>query len=167
MYQFIAAKYYSRGWVKKPVGIIVHWVAGSFNSCLRTFQDGTREASAHFVISKHGEVIQMVDLKNRAWHAGKSSTADYGNECNQYTIGIELEGPPSFVYLNGWQTAQIDKLIEVCKYIQTQVPTIKFITDHSTISPGRKIDVKGSTGKTCDIFPWAYFIERVGIDELK
>jgi N-acetyl-anhydromuramyl-L-alanine amidase AmpD len=166
-YTFKAAKYYSHGWGKIPVLIVVHWVAGSFNSCIRTFADGLREASAHFVISKTGEVVQMVDLKNRAWHAGKSETKDFGPHCNNYSFGIELEGPPSFVGSNGWNDEQIKSLVEVCKHIQKEVPTVQFITDHSTISPGRKIDVKGSTGKKVDIFPWSEFINQVQIKEIK
>jgi N-acetylmuramoyl-L-alanine amidase len=166
-YKFIQAKYFWHGWGKAPLMIIVHWVAGSAKSAIDTFQNGTRQASAHFVISKTGDIVQMVQLKDRAWHAGKSQTADYGPDCNNYTIGIELEGPPSFVSGSGWPKAQINSLVEVCQYIKKEVPTIKFITDHSTISPGRKIDVKGSTGKAIDVFPWADFIIQVGIPEYK
>lgn len=164
-YKFIKAKYFWQGWGKQPNMIVVHWVAGSFRSCIETFEKGMRQASAHFVVSKTGEVVQMVDLKNRAWHAGNSQTPNYGPNCNQYTIGIELEGPPSFIAEKGWRKEQIDSLIEVCQYIQKEVPSIKFITDHSTISPGRKIDVKGSTKYAFDKFPWEDFIKRVEIPE--
>jgi len=166
-YIYKPAKYFTYGWGKKPVLIVVHWVAGSFNSCIRTFEEGLRQASAHFVISKNGDVVQMVDLKNRAWHAGKSETKDFGPYCNNYSIGIELEGPPSFVGLNGWNKEQIKSLVEVCHHIQKEIPTVQYITDHSTISPGRKIDVKGSTGNKVDIFPWAEFMNLAQMTEIK
>ena len=163
-YRFVPAKYYSTGWIKPPIMIIVHWVAGSYNSCIETFKHGVNQASAHFVVSKNGDITQMVQLTDRAWHAGKSYTS-FGAFANHYTIGIELEGPPSFVRLKGWPVEQIKALIDLCQYIEKNVPTIEFITDHSTISPGRKIDVKGSTGKKEDVFPWKDFIQKVGIKE--
>jgi N-acetyl-anhydromuramyl-L-alanine amidase AmpD len=90
----------------------------------------------------------MVALHNRAWHAGRSYHPLVGNNVNSYSIGIELEGPPSYVGLSstGWNTNQLNLLWELCILIKYKVPTIVGITDHSTILPTMKTDVLAGTG---------------------
>lgn len=165
-YRFIQAKNYFAGWRREPVLIIIHWIAGSFKSAIDTFEVGTRQASAHFVVSKTGESVQMVQLKDRAWHAGVSETR-FGSGANNYSFGIELEGPPSFVAEKEWPIIQLHEAANICKYIASQFPSVRFITDHSTVSPGRKIDVKGSTGNSIDVFPWSDFVKMTGLQDLK
>ncbi len=58
--------------------VVIHWTAGSFNSCLRWFQaPNNKRSSAHYVISELGKIVQMVDEESVAWHAGISSWKDY------------------------------------------------------------------------------------------
>ena len=65
--------------------IVIHDIEGSYGSAIRTFQDPSRKASAHYIVSYTGQIAQMVLEKNIAWHAGNW---DY----NTRAIGIEHEG---------------------------------------------------------------------------
>jgi N-acetyl-anhydromuramyl-L-alanine amidase AmpD len=165
-YKFIPAKNYFAGWRQMPVLIVIHWTAGSFKSAVDTFESGIRQASAHFVVDINGEAVQMVQLKDRSWHAGVSNSR-FGSGANNYAFGIELAGPPSFVNQSCWNIAQLHTAANICKFIASQFPTVKFITDHSFISPGRKIDVRGNTGKAIDVFPWEDFVKMTSLEDLK
>ncbi|MGD8109914.1 1,6-anhydro-N-acetylmuramyl-L-alanine amidase AmpD [Vibrio sp. TRT 17S01] len=93
--------------------------------------------SAHCLIRRDGEVVQFVPFQARAWHAGVSSFA--GREkCNDYSIGIELEGDDFTAYT----AAQYDVLIELTRVIQHRYPMITpaRITGHQYIAPLRKTD---------------------------
>ena len=74
--------------------IVIHDIEGSYASAIKTFQNPTRHASAHYIVSYHGQVTQMVAEQNIAWHAGNW---DY----NTRAIGIEHEG---FAYTPGLYT---------------------------------------------------------------
>jgi N-acetylmuramoyl-L-alanine amidase/Fibronectin type III domain len=65
--------------------IVIHDTEGSYSSAISEFQDPSRQASAHYVVSKTGQIAQMVQEKDIAWHAGNW---DY----NTRAIGIEHEG---------------------------------------------------------------------------
>jgi AmpD protein len=95
------------------------------------------EVSAHLFISRLGEVTQFVNFENRAWHAGLS-VFDGSENCNDFSIGIELEGTDEQAYTQ----AQYLSLVECTLAIQAQYPAIttERITGHSDISPGRKTD---------------------------
>tara|TARA_Y100001956_G_scaffold82906_1_gene106664 strand:- start:2462 stop:3007 length:546 start_codon:yes stop_codon:yes gene_type:complete len=93
--------------------------------------------SAHCLIRRDGEVVQFVPFTERAWHAGVSSFA--GREkCNDYSIGIELEGSDFVAYTD----LQYQSLTELTKYIQLTYPkiTLPRITGHQFIAPLRKTD---------------------------
>lgn len=94
------------------------------------------KVSAHCLIRRDGEIIQFVDFNKRAWHAGVSSFQ--GRErCNDYSIGIELEGSDNQPFTD----AQYRQLIRVTHAIMQQYPITKDrITGHSNISPDRKTD---------------------------
>lgn len=165
-HKFIPAKYFSLGWKQQPKLIVIHWVAGGFQSCINTFRDGLRKASAHFVVNTDGDIIQMVHLANRSWHAGESFTELFGKSANEYSIGIELVGPPSIIKTKGWEDKQIEAVQKLVNEIITVVPTIEYITDHSKISPGRKIDVRVGTGKPEDVFPWQKMMCGINLKEI-
>lgn len=90
--------------------------------------------SSHFLIRRDGEVIQFVSCAKRAWHAGRSTWR--GREaCNDYSIGIELEGCDRMPF-EGAQYASLDWLlggIRTCHAIQD-------VVGHSDVAPGRKTD---------------------------
>lgn len=98
---------------------------------------GQMTVSSHLLIRRDGEVLQFVSLRDRAWHAGRSVFCGR-EECNDYSIGIELEGADHIPYTD----AQYQKLAEVARKIRTAWPAITEdrITGHSDIAPGRKTD---------------------------
>jgi AmpD protein len=93
--------------------------------------------SAHLLIRRDGELIQFVDLRQRAWHAGRSSF--HGRHaCNDYSIGIELEGADHIPF----DDAQYARLGRVTGQLMRRFPAItaERIAGHSDIAPGRKTD---------------------------
>lgn len=93
--------------------------------------------SAHCLIRRDGEVIQFVPFTARAWHAGASSFAGR-DRCNDYSIGIELEGCDYMAYTD----EQYQALTELTHQIQARYPNITLprITGHQYIAPLRKTD---------------------------
>ncbi|GAB2907567.1 1,6-anhydro-N-acetylmuramyl-L-alanine amidase AmpD [Rheinheimera gaetbuli] len=93
--------------------------------------------SAHCVIWRDGRIFQYVPFAKRAWHAGVSQFA--GRErCNDFSIGIELEGTDNLPYTE----QQYQSLIQLTCFLCQQYPAITpdRITGHSDIAPGRKTD---------------------------
>ncbi|WP_034945697.1 1,6-anhydro-N-acetylmuramyl-L-alanine amidase AmpD [Erwinia oleae] len=92
--------------------------------------------SAHCLIRRDGEIVQYVPFHLRAWHAGVSSYQ--GREaCNDFSIGIELEGTDTLPYSD----AQYRALEKVTRLLVEYYPTIaENITGHSDIAPIRKTD---------------------------
>ncbi|MEW6997703.1 1,6-anhydro-N-acetylmuramyl-L-alanine amidase AmpD [Colwelliaceae bacterium BS250] len=93
--------------------------------------------SAHCLIRRDGQIIQYVPFNKRAWHAGVSNFA--GREkCNDFSIGIELEGTDELAYTN----AQYSQLQQLTTLIMQTYPEINKnrITGHCDIAPGRKTD---------------------------
>ncbi|WP_341659004.1 1,6-anhydro-N-acetylmuramyl-L-alanine amidase AmpD [Vibrio sp.] len=95
------------------------------------------KVSAHCLIRRDGEVVQFVPFTSRAWHAGISSFAQR-DKCNDYSIGIELEGSDFVCYTD----EQYQALSVLTKCIQTRFPqiTLPRITGHQYIAPMRKTD---------------------------
>jgi N-acetyl-anhydromuramoyl-L-alanine amidase len=92
------------------------------------------QVSAHFLVRREGDIIQFVSTEKRAWHAGKSCWM--GRErCNDFSIGIELEGSDTAPF----EPAQYDSLNALLGALIAHYP-IRGITGHSDIAPGRKTD---------------------------
>jgi AmpD protein len=93
--------------------------------------------SAHLFIRRDGEALQFVDLCKRAWHAGRSCWQGRA-ECNDYGIGIELEGTDAMHFTG----AQYDRLADITREILWRFPAItaERIVGHSDVAPGRKTD---------------------------
>src|SRR5574338_419048 len=90
--------------------------------------------SAHFFIRRDGALIQFVDPDKRAWHAGVSSWR--GRErCNDFSIGIELEGCDTLPF----ETVQYERLAALIREMAGRYP-IEAVVGHSDIAPGRKTD---------------------------
>jgi AmpD protein len=108
--------------------------------------------SAHCLIKRNGEVIQFVPFDKRAWHAGLSSFQGT-NRCNDFSIGIEMEGADHIPYTS----AQYESLQLVTKTLMCSYPDISLgrIVGHNDIAPGRKTDPGIA-------FDWAQY--RQGID---
>lgn len=107
--------------------------------------DGLR-VSAHFLIRRRGELIQFVSGDDRAWHAGQSCFL--GRErCNDFSIGIELEGTGERPFTQ----MQYRALAGLTAMLVKQWP-LRFVVGHSDIAPGRKHD----PGPT---FDWTRYLE--------
>ena len=93
--------------------------------------------SAHALIRRDGEIVQYVPFAQRAWHAGKS---EFGGRtaCNDFSIGIELEGTDDVPY----ETAQYESLVVLIKALLAAYPSLTpdRIAGHDAIAPGRKTD---------------------------
>jgi AmpD protein len=90
--------------------------------------------SSHFVIRRNGALLQFVPCARRAWHAGASSWE--GQErCNDFSIGIELEGTDTLPYA----AAQYVLLVRLLKALRRRYP-IRHVVGHSDRAPGRKTD---------------------------
>lgn len=107
------------------------------------------KVSSHLLIRRDGEVIQFVPFDKRAWHAGQSHFQGREN-CNDFSIGIELEGADTVPY----QPVQYQKLVQLTNTIMQAYPAITKdrIVGHSDIAPGRKTDPGPA-------FDWKYFRE--------
>lgn len=105
------------------------------------------QVSAHCLIKRTGAIVQFVNFNARAWHAGRSSFNEVA-ECNDYSIGVELEGTDTLPYTQSQYTnlaALTNALIQTYPALNQQR-----ITGHSVIAPSRKTDPGPS-------FNWAYF----------
>lgn len=95
------------------------------------------KVSAHVLIGRNGEMTQYVPFNLRAWHAGKSSY-DGRSNCNDYSIGIELEGTDDSAFTD----PQYERLSSLICSLLEHYPSLSRhrIAGHSDIAPGRKTD---------------------------
>lgn len=90
--------------------------------------------SAHFLIRRDGALVQFVPCDKRAWHAGVSSW--HGRQrCNDFSIGIELEGCDDQPFAE----AQYRSLVALLDVLRQRYPHVD-VAGHSDIAPGRKTD---------------------------
>jgi AmpD protein len=92
------------------------------------------KVSSHFLIRRNGEIVQLVPGQQRAWHAGVSSWLGR-SRCNDFSIGIELEGSDSVPFTE----RQYAALARLTRRLQRSYP-IRSIAGHSDIAPVRKTD---------------------------
>lgn len=90
--------------------------------------------SSHFVLRRNGEPVQFVGCDERAWHAGRSRWRDREN-CNDFSIGIELEGLEG----QAFELAQYSALIELLAALVLRYP-IEGVVGHEHVAPMRKAD---------------------------
>jgi AmpD protein len=138
-----------------PELIVVHGISlpegqfgGGYITALFTNQLDTRDdprftylagvrVSAHLLIARDGHVTQYVPLGQRAWHAGES-VFEGRSECNDFSIGIELEGTDT----QGYRAIQYDRLEALIAALRAAYPAIgrDRVVGHCHIAPGRKSD---------------------------
>ena len=112
------------------------------------------EVSAHFFIRRGGELMQFVSCDERAWHAGESQHAGRAN-CNDFSIGIELEGDGDTPF----EAAQYQALTNLIQKLTSSYPDLQF-AGHSDIAPERKTDPGIH-------FDWKKFQKETGISAKK
>jgi N-acetyl-anhydromuramoyl-L-alanine amidase len=105
------------------------WDAHPYYKTIRGLQ-----VSAHFFVRRNGDLVQFVSANDRAWHAGTSSYRGKPN-CNDYSVGIELEGLEGDIF----EPAQYEALQSLLPALAQQF-AIAHIAGHEHIAPGRKAD---------------------------
>ncbi|ODS23674.1 N-acetyl-anhydromuranmyl-L-alanine amidase [Candidatus Endobugula sertula] len=95
------------------------------------------QVSSHFLITRDGEQVQFVSLSHRAWHAGKSAYDGIEN-CNDFSIGIELEGTDTIPYTDQQYLSLADLTRTLLMAFPDMAPDR--IVGHSDIAPERKTD---------------------------
>jgi N-acetylmuramoyl-L-alanine amidase len=112
-----------------------------------------RELSYHFLIDKDGSVLQCVPTDKVAFHAGESVGPD-GPGVNEYSIGVSL------VNLNDgdepYTAQQIQATEALVRHLVPAFPTLRFLTTHAIVSPGRKSDPVG--------YPVAALAQATGLE---
>lgn len=107
--------------------------------------------STHFLIRRDGEVLQFVPCGRRAWHAGVSVWQGHSH-CNDFSIGIELEGSDREAFTE----AQYQALGRLARALRSAYP-IRAAAGHSDIAPGRKTDPG-------PFFDWPRFLAAAGLE---
>jgi AmpD protein len=98
---------------------------------------GSLRVSSHLVVGRDGAVTQYVSFSERAWHAGKSMFE--GREaCNDFSVGVELEGTDTLPYEDSQYRALADVVAALCAAYPRLSPDR--LAGHSDIAPGRKTD---------------------------
>jgi N-acetyl-anhydromuramoyl-L-alanine amidase len=90
--------------------------------------------SSHFLVRRDGELVQFVPVERRAWHAGVSSWRGR-SRCNDFSVGIELEGAEDDFFTD----PQYEALTALVRRLRSTYP-IRDVAAHSDVAPGRKTD---------------------------
>ena len=140
-------------------GCVQQFFLGSLDPAADPYFFGIADlrVSAHFLIERGGGITQFVSCLQRAWHAGQSCFAGRDN-CNDFSIGIELEGTDDQPFTD----AQYASLIALTRTLQQAFPLItrERITGHEHIAPGRKTDPG-------PCFDWSRYLPNVIDNALK
>lgn len=129
---------------RRPNLVVIHHTGdAALKEALRTLTSPSHRVSAHYLIGRDGQLVQLVDERNRAWHAG---AAWWGGltDINSASIGIELDN-------NGYEPyadVQIEALLKLLDDLRERyrIPVANYV-GHADIAPGRKVDPSAW-------FPW-------------
>lgn len=135
--------------------LVVHYTAMvSAEAALARLVDPAAEVSAHYLIARTGEIYQLVDEANRAWHAGVAQWGRY-KDVNSRSIGIEIDniGTDDQGAFVDFPDVQMQALGDLMRDILARhtIPA-RNIVGHSDVAPARKQDPGNK-------FPWHYFAE--------
>ena len=106
------------------------------------------KVSSHFFINRNGLIHQFVSTQKRAWHAGVSLFHGR-SKCNDFSIGIELEGSDYVAF----EPSQYRSLSLLLASLCERYRSLRYITGHSDIAPGRKTDPG-------PFFDWTHLFEQ-------
>lgn len=125
--------------------VIIHYTEMIFEEALAKLCDPLAKVSSHYLIKSNGEIFQLVDNKNIAWHTGESYWFEL-SKLNNYSIGIELDN----LGYNPYPLEQMISCVNLCKELTLihNIPRSNII-GHSDIAPHRKIDPG-------PFFDWSY-----------
>ena len=137
-----------------PVSMIVLHYTGMPDApgALDRLTSPEAKVSCHYLIDEDGTTYRLVDERKRAWHAGKS-TYRGRSACNDFSIGIELEGAEGIPYTD----AQYQALAALTRALLKAYDTLtaEHIVGHRDVAPGRKDD-------PWDSFDWPRFRGLLG-----
>lgn len=136
--------------LRKPNYVIIHHTAQkSVDETLKTFTKTKTQVSAHYLVSKDGKVIQLLNDYLRAWHGGMAKWGSI-TDINSVSIGIELDNDGKSPFTD----VQLNALLTLLLKLKNNygIPTSNFI-GHSDIAPSRKIDPNV-------FFPWRKLSEK-------
>jgi N-acetylmuramoyl-L-alanine amidase len=135
---------------RRPNLVVLHHTSnGSLGKALSVLTDPRRKVSAHYLIGRDGEIVHLVEEKERAWHAGVSWWG--GNtDVNSISIGIELDNDG----FEPFADAQIDALLVLLADVtrRYRIPAAN-VVGHADVAPGRKVDPSAR-------FPWRRLAEH-------
>ncbi|OGA19946.1 MAG: hypothetical protein A3I01_02710 [Betaproteobacteria bacterium RIFCSPLOWO2_02_FULL_65_24] len=129
---------------RKPNFVILHHTSDdTVDQALRTLADPLRSVSAHYLVGRDGRIIQLVDERARAWHAGESKWGS-DTDINSASIGVELDNNGS----EPFPDVQISALLRLLADIRERyhIPSANFL-GHADVAPRRKTDPSR-------FFPW-------------
>ncbi len=132
--------------VRKPRLIVIHATEmQSAESALRVLQsqNSAGKVSAHYLIAESGKIFQLVDDRQRAWHAGAGRWRGL-NDLNSVSLGIELDNDGVEAFKPQQMTALISLLDDLCR--RWDLPRTAII-GHTDLAPTRKVDPSA-------LFPW-------------
>lgn len=135
---------------RRPNLVVLHHTGSSNSaSALKVLTSSAQKVSAHYLISRNGKITQLVDERNRAWHAGVSKWRNI-TDINSTSIGIELDNNGSEPYTQ----AQIASLLLLLQDLKTRyrLSPADFV-GHADVAPGRKVDPASN-------FPWEYLASK-------
>lgn len=136
--------------VRRPSFVVIHYTSDESSAdALRTLTDPASQVSAHYLVDRGGAIVQLVDERARAWHAGESrwgATPDL----NSASIGIELDNNGREPY----PQVQIDSLLRLLDDLRQRyrLPAANFL-GHADVAPSRKSDPG-------PLFPWRVLAQR-------
>ena len=135
---------------RRPNFVILHQTTNDdAERALLTLTDPLKKVSAHYLVGRDGAVIQLVDERARAWHAGESWWGGL-TDLNSASIGIELDNNGDEPFAEPQIAALLDLLADL--KTRLRIPAANFL-GHGDIAPGRKVDPSRH-------FPWKLLAER-------
>ena len=127
--------------------VVLHSTNGAFEGAVEWLCKKGSGVSAHYCVSKAGEVVQMVDESRAAWHGGAGLWKGTA-KINTRSIGIEIEHFDDKDEL--WPEAQIEAVLGLCEAVcRRYTLTADDVVGHKDVAPERKVDPKD--------FPWQTF----------
>lgn len=128
----------NKGGTLKPLGIVLHSTYGAFAGSLSWIRNAASKVSYHTLIEPNGNRHHVVPFNRVAWHAGVSSFRGRSG-CNSFMVGIAWEGN---LYRRQLSEDEIESAAQLCARLMREHKfTLDWVTDHRTVSPGRKEDI--------------------------
>jgi len=125
----------------KPQAVVLHHTAGSYAGSVAWCMDPISRVSYHAIVAKDGKRTVLADPDERTWHAGVSSWRGK-KDLNSWSIGAAFEGDTNRRELGQDEMASMaEYLVPIMRKYRL---TLADVTDHRTVSPGRKDDLAAS-----------------------